>query len=63
MAKGKADVHRDIINKMSGYVPKFEDVFDEETFYIFFFVLAIVVIVIAIIASRFIEVKDAGHVD
>lgn len=54
---------KEIIQRMSGWIPKFTDIFDEESFYIFAFVVVVLAIVVAIIASRFITIKDSDHVD
>ena len=52
-----------VIKKLSGYMPHFGDVFDEETFYICAFVITLTVIVGAFVASRYVTIKDAGHID
>lgn len=44
-------------------VPSFDSVFDEETFYIFFFLLVIFSIVGALIASRYITLDDPSIPD
>ena len=48
---------------MSQMIPRFTDIFDEETFYIFVVLLMIVSILVAVILSRYYQVKDRDHVD
>ena len=57
------ETHNKIVQRLSSFVPKFQDIFDEEGFYIFFAVLTIGAIAVAVIAMRFTKVKDAGHTD
>lgn len=61
MKNGK--IEREVISTLSGYIPRFSDIFDEETFYIFAACFSIASLVAAFIASRYIRIKDAGHVD
>lgn len=61
MAKGKA--HRELMKQVSGLIPKFEDVFDEETFYIFAIIIVVLSIIAAIVASRYITLRDVDHKD
>lgn len=63
MALPKGVAEREFVEKVSSLIPKFEDLFDEETFYIFVIVLVIVSIIGAVVASRFISIRDAGHID
>ena len=44
-------------------LPSFDSVFDEETFYIFFFILVIVSCIAAYIASKFITLEDASFAE
>ena len=44
-------------------LPSFDSVFDEETFYIFFFILVIVSCIAAYIASNFITLEDASFAE
>ena len=55
----KGTAEREMLQKMSAYVPKFKDIFDEETFYIFAAIFVIVVIISAIVLSRYVKIKDA----
>ena len=57
----KPDTEREFIRHMSRWFPKFVDIFDEETFYIFAVLLVVGAIAIAFIASRFIKLRD--HLD
>ena len=54
---------KDVSQRLSSVLPSFEDVFDEESFYIFAFFFTVVTCIGAFIASRFIKLKDAGHLD
>jgi len=46
------------IDKFYEQTPSFEDVFDEETFYVFAGVFTLVVILAAFVASRHITIKN-----
>ena len=61
--KYKGLAEREIIQRVSGWIPKFTDLFDEETFYIFAFTITTLAIIFAIFASRYITIKDSDHVD
>ncbi|KAK2161866.1 hypothetical protein LSH36_108g02088 [Paralvinella palmiformis] len=63
MVKKMRDVHGEFVKAVTAPLPKFADVFDEETFYIFSGILVVLVIIIAICVSRYVRIKDAGHVD
>ena len=63
MTLPKGTAEREVVSKISGLIPRFQDIFDEESFYIFVIVFVISTIVAAIFASRKIEIKDAGHID
>ena len=63
MTLPKGSAEREIVNRMSGLIPRFQDVFDEESFYIFVLALVVLSAVAALMASRYITIKDAGHVD
>jgi len=59
----KTNAEHDFVEHVSRWIPKFQDVFDEETFYIFVIVLVIISIIGAIVMSRFFTIRDAGHID
>jgi len=63
MAASKSNAEREFVDHVSRWIPKFQDVFDEETFYIFVIVLVILCLTFAIIMSRFFTIRDAGHID
>ena len=63
MTVSKTSAEREFVEQVSRWMPKFQDVFDEETFYIFVIVLVIVSLVFAIVMSRFHTIRDAGHID
>ena len=52
-----------IASRLSPHLPSFTEVFDEESFYIMFFLLIIGSIGAVCYLSRRITLKDAGHVD
>ncbi len=52
--KGKAS--QQILQTMKGFIPKFTDIFDEESFIIFFFALTVLAIVGAIIAAKYFKI-------
>ena len=52
-----------IIESVARQLPRFTDLFDEESFYIATFLVVVCVVLAACIASRFIHIRDAGHVD
>lgn len=56
---GKYEAQKELVNTLRGFFPKFTDVFDEETFYIFAFMLVFISIIIAFLLSRYTELKDA----
>ena len=47
-----------LVNKVHDQFPAFTDIFDEETWYIFAFMFTAITIVVAIIASRYITLKN-----
>ena len=52
------------VTKMSSFLPGFNDIFDEESFYIFMLFLLIVSIVLTIICAKHMKpLKDAGHIE
>lgn len=63
MTLPKGSAEREIVERMSRWIPRFQDVFDEESFYIFVFFLVIVTMVAAFVLSRFYTIRDAGHHD
>jgi len=63
MTLPKGTAEREIVERVSQWIPRFQDVFDEESFYIFVFALITVSLIGAIVMSRFFTIKDAGHID
>ncbi len=61
MVRKKIDVSEELVRRASAALPSFTDVFDEESFYLFFFGLTIFAIFGAFLASRFfkIDIHDA----
>lgn len=47
-----------LVNKVYDQFPAFTDVFDEETWYIFAFMFTATTILVAVIASRYITLKN-----
>ena len=56
-------VEYEVVQKMSGLWPGFLDVFDEESFSLCALILAGAAIVLAVFASRYVTISDAGHRD
>ncbi len=52
--KGKAS--QEILQAMKGFIPKFTDVFDEESFIIFFFAVTVLAIIVAIVAAKYFKI-------
>jgi len=59
----KENVAKQVSQKFSPFLPSFQDVFDEETFYISAFLLVLIICVGAFITSKYVKIKDAGHLD
>jgi len=47
------------INNIYGEFPAFTDIFDEETFYIFAACFTLCTLIAAVVASKFITIKEA----
>jgi len=62
-AEKKHEAGKKFLTLAEGNVPAFEDVFDEETFYIFAGCVALGSIVLAFIASRFLTLSDPDDPD
>ncbi|TGZ70470.1 hypothetical protein CRM22_003178, partial [Opisthorchis felineus] len=58
----KRPVARELVTRASAVLPSFTDIFDEETFYLFFACLVIVSFVVAFTAAWYFDltVTDAG---
>jgi len=63
MTVAKTNAEHEFVEHVSRWIPKFQDIFDEETFYIFVFVLIIISVISAVVMSRFFTIRDAGHID
>ena len=63
MGYKKGEAEREIVRTVSGWIPKFTDLFDEETFYIFALFTVIASIIAAILLSRYVKIRDSGHLD
>jgi hypothetical protein len=63
MTLPKGTAERELVERVSQWIPRFQDLFDEESFYIFVFILITVSIVAACVLSKFFTIKDAGHAD
>lgn len=59
----KLSVEKKVVNKLSSLIPAFTDVFDEESFYIFSILVVVFTIASVYILSRYVTIKDAGHVE
>ncbi|PIC39141.1 hypothetical protein B9Z55_010924 [Caenorhabditis nigoni] len=54
---GKTRLMLDVVHQMNQAVPTFNELFDEETFYVFAFLVVVVSIVFVIIMARCFKVK------
>jgi len=54
----KYDATVKLVNKVYAQFPAFTDIFDEETWYIFAAVFTVATILAAVIASRFVKLKN-----
>ena len=64
MALPKGNTEHEIVKHVSGLMPKFEDLFDEETFYICAFLVVCFAITLTVFLARHVKLKDAGdHLD
>lgn len=52
-----------VVSRFSASLPAFTDIFDEESFYITFFVIVIASILGVFYVSKRVTLKDAGHID
>ena len=52
-----------IVSHLSQHIPSFQDIFDEESFYIFVFVVVVATISVAVFIAKRTDIKDAGHID
>ncbi|CAH8576457.1 unnamed protein product [Schistosoma haematobium] len=61
--KKKRSVATELVQRASSILPAFTDIFDEETFYIFFICLVILSFIIAFSIAKYFDVtiKDADH--
>ena len=59
----KGDHAREFQRRMAAHVPSFSDIFNEQSFYVFVIIFILITIVSACVASRYIKIRDAGHVD
>jgi len=50
-----------IFNKIYSSIPAFNDLFDEQTFYMFALILTLSSIVFVVILSRFIKLKEVNY--
>lgn len=48
-----------VLNRAYSDLPAFADVFDEEGFYVAFIGLTIVTVLVAVVASRFITIRES----
>jgi hypothetical protein len=58
MKSKKGSATLEAISNIYNTVPSFTDVFDEESFYVFAVCFTLITIVVAIVASRFITIKE-----
>lgn len=63
MGYAKGEAEREIVKALSGWIPKFTDVFDEESFYLFALLLVVFSVIATCFCARFVKVRDSGHLD
>ncbi len=63
MGYKKGEAEKEIVKTVSSWIPKFTDVFDEESFYIFAVILVVSSVIGVCLLSRYVKIKDSGHVD
>ena len=59
----KLDTQAEIVRHIGKYIPRFQEIFDEESFYIFACIFVFLSFALAYFLSRRVELKDADHVD
>uniref|UniRef100_A0A0L8G7B6 Uncharacterized protein n=1 Tax=Octopus bimaculoides TaxID=37653 RepID=A0A0L8G7B6_OCTBM len=59
----KLSVEKKLVNRLSSLIPAFTDIFDEESFYICFIFFVVITIASVCVLSRYVTIKDAGHVE
>ena len=57
-SREKLKANREFIQTVSSWMPKFTDIFDEESFYIFAFCVVILAFVGAFVLSRYVKLED-----
>lgn len=57
----RLDAQREIINHFTQLLPSFNDLFDEQSWYIFFICFTLFAFLIAFILSRFFTLVDADY--
>ena len=60
MAKSKMTVLAEMFDRAYGWVPDFDDLFDEEGFYIFAFTITIASILVCFLLSRKITLHESN---
>ena len=50
-----------IFNKLYKSIPTFDELFDEQTFYLFAFCLTLFTILLAVIVSRFVKLNEVNY--
>ena len=57
----RLNTQREIINHFARLLPSFNDLFDEQSWYIFFACLTVCSFLIAFILSRYVKLSDGGR--
>jgi hypothetical protein len=60
-AQRRLDTQREIINHFSKFLPSFDELFDERSWYLFFAILTISSFLIAYLLSRFFTINDVDY--
>ena len=61
MGSEKHSAGKRFIDITSKYIPKFTDIFDEESFYIFAFCFTILCFILGFVLSRYIKINDVDE--
>lgn len=61
MARDYLAIHGHLVEKLSGFVPHFDDLFDEESFYIFAICLTLGSILVCFLLSKKIKLEEVDY--
>lgn len=61
MAVNHFKVHAQMYDRLYNYIPSFDDLFDEESFYLFALLVTIVSIIVCFLLSRRITLRESDY--